>query len=126
MIEVRFTDIDSQGHASHLAIASWVSHKRVQLFDDALLLSGVKGLDHVMVRIEIDFKKEIKYPNLVLIFSEVAKVGGKSVTTKYEVSVKGVIAATARCINVFFNKDGPCRIPENLRSALLDMDHIAR
>jgi acyl-CoA thioester hydrolase len=122
MIEVRFTDIDSQGHANHLAIASWISHARVTLFDDAILRAKIGNQwDHVMVHISMDFKAEITYPNNVIIFPEIAKIGGKSVTTNYEVSVNGEDVAHATCINVFMYGGNPTRLPENLRDVLRDM-----
>jgi acyl-CoA thioesterase FadM len=122
MIEVRFTDIDSQGHANHLAIAAWISHKRVILLDDAILWAKLDSRwDHVMVHISMDFKAVITYPNNVLIYPEIAKIGRKSVTTKYEVCVKGENVASATCINVFMCDDKPTRMPESLRDVLCDM-----
>jgi acyl-CoA thioester hydrolase len=122
MIEVRFTDIDSQGHANHLAIASWISHARVTLFDNAILWAKMGSRwDHVMVHISMNFKAEITYPNNVLIFPEVAKIGGKSVTTNYEVCVKGEDVVRATCINVFMCDGKPARLPESLRDVLRDI-----
>jgi len=127
MIEVRFTDIDSQGHANHLAIASWVSHSRIKLFDDAILWAKMGSRwDHVMVHISIDFMIEVTYPGIIAIFPEVAKIGGKSVTTKYEIHVMkngkiGEAAARATCVNVFMCDGKPTRLPESLRDALRDM-----
>jgi len=122
MIEVRFTDIDSQGHANHLAIASWVSHSRIKLFDNAILWSKISNRwDHIMVHIDMDFMTEVTYPNNVLIFPEIAKIGGKSVTTNYEVCIKGEAVARATCVNVFMCDGKPTRLPENLRDVLRDM-----
>ena len=119
MIEVRFTDIDSQGHANHLAIAAWVSHERVTLFDDAILRAKIGSRwDHVMVHISMDFKAVITYPNNVLIFPEIAKIGRKSVTTNYEVCVRGEDVVRATCINVFMCDGKPARLPESLKDVL--------
>ena len=122
MIEVRFTDIDSQGHANHLAIASWVSHSRIKLFDNAILWAKISNRwDHIMVHIDMDFITEVTYPNNVLIFPEIAKIGGKSVTTNYEVCVKGEEVARATCINVLMYDGKPTRLPESVRDVLRDM-----
>jgi len=123
MVEVRFTDIDSQGHANHLAIAAWVSHERVKLFDDAILYAQLGSRwDHVMVHIDMDFKTEITYPSNVMIFSKVIKIGGKSVTTDYEVFVRGEEAAHATCVNVFTRDGKPTELPDTLRDALRDLE----
>jgi len=122
MIEVRFTDIDSQGHANHLAIASWISHSRIKLFDNAILWAKISNRwDHIMVHIDMDFMMEVTYPNNVLIFPEIAKIGGKSVTTNYKVCIKGEDVARATCVNVFMCDGKPARLPENLRDVLRDM-----
>jgi len=127
MIEVRFTDIDSQGHANHLAIASWVSHSRIKLFDDAILQAKMGNRwDHIMVHIDMDFMIEVTYPSIIGIFPEVAKIGGKSVTTKYEIHVMkdgkiGEAVARATCVNVFMYDGKPARLPESLRDVLRDM-----
>jgi len=127
MIEVRFTDIDSQGHANHLAIASWVSHSRVKLFDDAILQAKMSNRwDHILVHIDMDFMTEVTYPGVIGIFLEVARIGRKSVTTKYEVHVMkdgkaGEAVARAKCVNVFMCDGKPARLPESLRDALRDM-----
>ena len=126
MIEVRFTDIDSQGHANHLAIASWVSHSRIKLFDDAIRLAKMDNRwDHTMVHIDMDFMVEVTYPGIIGILPEVAKIGGKSVTTKYEIHVMkdgkiGEAAARATCVNVFMCDGKPARLPESLRDVLRD------
>ena len=127
MIEVRFTDIDSQGHANHLAIASWVSHSRIKLFDNAILWAKISNRwDHIMVHIDMDFITEVTYPGVIGIFLEVARIGRKSVTTKYEVHVMkdgktGEAVARATCVNVFMCDGKPARLPENLRDVLRDM-----
>ena len=122
MIEVRFTDIDSQGHASHLAIASWISHSRVKLFDDAIRLAKMGNRwDHTMVHIDMDLMTEVTHPGIIGILPEVAKIGGKSVTTNYKVCIKGEDVARATCVNVFMCDGKPARLPENLRDVLRDM-----
>jgi acyl-CoA thioester hydrolase len=123
MVEVRFTDIDSQGHANHLSIAAWISHERVKLFDDAILWAKIGSRwDHVMVHISMDFKTPITYPNNVLIFSRVIKIGEKSVTTDYEVCIKGVEVARANCVNVFTRDSKPTKLPDSLKDALRDLE----
>ena len=40
-IEVRFTDVDSDNHVNHLAIAEWVAHARVKMIDENIKQAGV-------------------------------------------------------------------------------------
>ena len=33
-IEVRFTDVDSDNHVNHLAVAEWIAHARVTMINE--------------------------------------------------------------------------------------------
>ena len=59
-IEVRFTDVDSDNHVNHLAIAEWVAHARVKMIDENIKQAGVNFLsdiNYVLVKISIDEKE---------------------------------------------------------------------
>jgi len=131
-IEIRFTDVDSQGHANHTAIVEWIAHARVKLIDgkvnqydhtlwkDKLKDEGPE-LDHVLVNLEINFHKEVFYPGTIEITGRVLNVGSKSVATEFFVYSKDDLVAEAQCINVFFrtiNKTS-VNIPEKLKEILM-------
>ena len=119
-IEVRFSDVDSQGHANHLSVLEWIAHCRVKLIDERVDRSGIEDIDHVLVSLEADFSAEVLYPGSVEVTGRILQVGGKSVETEFYVHQKDEIAATAGCVNVFFDtktkKTIP--IPDELRAAL--------
>jgi acyl-CoA thioesterase FadM len=79
-----------------------------------------------MVHIDMDFMTEVTHPGIIGILPEVARIGGRSVTTKYEVHVLkdgkiGEAVARATCVNVFMYDGKPTRLPESLRDALRDV-----
>ena len=119
-IEIRFSDVDSQGHVNHLSILEWIAHCRVKLIDERVERSAVEDIDHVLVSLEAEFLEEIFYPGNIEVSGQILEVGGKSVTTSCFVYQGDEILANAKCVNVFHDtttkKTIP--IPDELRAAL--------
>ena len=119
-IEIRFSDVDSQGHVNHLSILEWIAHCRVKLIDERVERSAVEDIDHVLVSLEAEFLEEIFYPGNIEVRGQILEVGGKSVTTSCFVYQGDEILANAKCVNVFHDtttkKTIP--IPDELRAAL--------
>jgi len=116
-IEVRFSDVDSQGHVNHCSMVSWIAHGRVKLLDGLVAQSAEEDLDHVLVRLTCSFHMEVFYPDRVKVDARVLKVGGKSVTTEVGVTRGDDLVAAATCVNVFFQPSDKAsiRIPRSLR-----------
>ena len=131
-IEIRFTDVDSQGHVNHTAIVEWIAHARVKLIDEKVNYydhtfwkdkSKNEGpeLDHVLVNLEINFHKEVFYPGTIEVSGRVLNVGSKSVTTEFFVYSNDDLIAEAQCINVFFKTTDKKSviIPNKLKDILM-------
>jgi len=131
-IEIRFTDVDSQGHVNHTAIVEWIAHARVKLIDEKInqydhtlwkdnLKDAVPELDHVLVNLEVNFHKEVFYPGTIEVTARVLNVGNKSVTTEFFVYSGDEVVAEAQCINVFFrtNDKKSMDIPDKLKDMLM-------
>ena len=116
-IEVRFSDVDSQGHVNHCSMVSWIAHGRVKLLDGLVAQSAEEDLDHVLVSLTCNFHMEVFYPDRVEVDARVLKVGGKSVTTEVGVTRGDDLVAAATCVNVFFQPSDKAsiRIPRSLR-----------
>ena len=119
-IEIRFSDVDSQGHVNHLSILEWIAHCRAKLIDERVERSAVEDIDHFLVSLEAEFLEEIFYPGNIEVSGQILEVGGKSVTTSCFVYQGDEILANAKCVNVFHDtttkKTIP--IPDELRAAL--------
>ena len=131
-IEIRFTDVDSQGHANHTAIIEWIAHARVKLIDEKVNYydhtfwkdkSKNEGpeLDYVLVNLEINFHKEVFYPGTIEVSGRVLNVGSKSLTTEFFVYSNDDLIAEAQCINVFFKTTDKKSviIPDKLKDILM-------
>lgn len=130
-IEIRFTDVDSQGHVNHTAIVEWIAHARVTLIDEKVtqyhhtLWENRKDqdpeLDHVLVNLEVNFHKEVFYPGTIEVTARVLNVGSKSVTTEFFVYSGNEVVAEAQCINVFFRTSDKksVDIPDKLKDMMM-------
>ena len=132
-IEVRFTDVDSDNHVNHLAVAEWIAHARVTMIDEKLKQSGLNllsDINYVLVKLSIDFREQVVYPNFIEVQGKILRIGTKSLTTQYSVYIPGLhldspetnkIVAIAECVNVFVDatdsKKG-VEIPDELRKIL--------
>ena len=143
-IEVRFTDVDSDNHVNHLAVAEWIAHARVTMIDEKIKQSGLSllsDINYVLVKLSIDFRDQVVYPNFIEVQGKILRVGTKSLTTQYSVYIPsnkpkialmdGYIAgdepklvAVAECVNVFVdatNSRKGVEIPDELRK-IFDID----
>ena len=135
-IEVRFTDVDSDNHVNHIAVAEWVAHARVKMIDEQIKQSGLNllsDIDYVLVKLSIDFCDQVVYPNFIEVQGTIIRVGTKSLTTQYSVYIPGwhlgspkthKIVAVAECVNVFVDASDSRKgveIPDELRK-ILDID----
>ena len=132
-IEVRFTDVDSDNHVNHLAVAEWVAHARVKMIDERIKQSGLNllsDIDYVLVKLSIDFRDQVVYPNIIEVQGKILRVGTKSLTTQYSVYIPGKhlgspethkIVAVAECVSVFVDATDSKKsveIPDEIRRIL--------
>jgi len=123
-IEVRFTDVDSDNHVNHLAVAEWIAHARVTMIDEKIKQSGLSllsDINYVLVKLSIDFREQVVYPNFIEVQGKILRVGTKSLTTQYSVYIPGdkpKIVAVAECVSVFVDATDSRKgveIPDELR-----------
>ena len=57
---IRFGDLDPQGHVNQAVFLTYFESGRVAMFRDPDLSIGVPGLTFVMVRMEVDYTKELR------------------------------------------------------------------
>ena len=127
LMEVRFTDVDSDNHVNHLAVAEWVAHARVTMVNEKIKHAGLNllsDIDYVLVNLSIDFRDQVVYPNFIEVQGKILRVGTKSLTTQYSVylpSEQNKIVAVAECVNVFvdpIDSKKSVEIPDELKRIL--------
>jgi acyl-CoA thioester hydrolase len=111
---VRFGDLDPQGHANQAVFLTYFESGRVAMFRNPDLSIGVPGITYVMVRMEVDYMKELRWPGQLEIGTGIAEFGRTSFKAAQVIFHDGVCAArglaTLVCMDLTTRKATP--IPE--------------
>lgn len=100
---VRFGDLDPQGHVNNAVFATWFETGRVAMFRDGDLGIGVANATYVLVRQEIDFLRELRWPGNVVIGTALAELGRSSFTVAQGVFSGDECAAAGRATLVMLD-----------------------
>ena len=108
---VRFGDLDAQGHANQAVFLTYFESGRVGMFRNEDLGIGVPGMTFVMVRMEVDYMKELHWPCEIDIGTGVAEFGRSSFKVSQAIFRDGVCAAMGRatlvCMDLKTRKSAP-------------------
>jgi acyl-CoA thioester hydrolase len=101
-VGVRWRDVDALGHVNHAVFLTYLEEAR-----DAFFSQVLGDLMYVMVRIELDFRAEIRLADRrVTVRLEVERLGTTSLTTRETVlTPSGEVAAEARVVTVRWDAD---------------------
>ena len=108
---VRFGDLDPQGHANQAVFLTYFESGRVTVFRDPSLGVGAPGVTYVMVRMEVDYMKELRWPGQLEIGTGIAEFGRTSFKAAQVIFHDGVCAArglaTLVCMDLATRKATP-------------------
>lgn len=93
---IRFADLDAQGHVNNAVFATYFETGRVAMFRERDLGIGIPGATFVLVRQEIDFLRELRWPGEVDVGTAVARFGRSSFTVEQVIFGDGTCAAIGR------------------------------
>jgi acyl-CoA thioester hydrolase len=80
---IRFGDMDAQGHVNNTVIADYFQTGRVVMFRQPDLSLGVENATVVLAHTEITFLRELRWPGIVEIGTGLAEVGRSSYTVAH-------------------------------------------
>jgi acyl-CoA thioester hydrolase len=116
---IRFGDLDPQGHVNQAVFLTYFETGRVAVFRDKDLGIGVPGLTYVMVRMEVDYIRELRWPGGVNIGTGVSEFGRSSFKVSQAIFRDGVCAALGKATLV-------CMDVKTRRATPLPQEAIAR
>ena len=102
---IRYGDLDPQGHVNNAVFATYFESGRVAVFRQPDLGIGVPGGTFVLVRAEIDFRKELRWPGTIEVGTVVAEFGRSSFVMRQAVFRDDVCAATGRATLVLLDTE---------------------
>ena len=100
---VRFADLDPNVHVNNAVYATYFETGRVTLMKDQGYGLMPPGLAWIMVRLDIHFRAELRWPGTIEMGLGVAKFGRTSVTFDQVVFSAGTCVASAQSVSVLID-----------------------
>ncbi len=115
---VRFADLDPNGHVNNAVYASYFETGRVTLVKDPSNGLIPPGLGWVMVRLDMHFRAELHWPGQIELGLGVVKFGRTSVTFEQGVFSEGKCVASAAAVTVLIDEATrkPTPLTEEIRA----------
>ena len=114
---VRFADLDPNQHVNNAVYATYFETGRVTLMKDHSFGLMPPGLAWIMVRLDIHFRAELRWPGSIEMGLGVAKLGRTSVTFDQVVFSEGTCIASAQSVSVLL--DEATRKPKALTEEII-------
>jgi acyl-CoA thioester hydrolase len=97
-VDVRWRDVDALGHVNHAVFLTYLEEGRDAFFSQTLRSDPI----YVVVRIEVDLRAEVRYPDRrVTVRIEVERLGTTSLTTRETILTPSKeVVAEARVVTV--------------------------
>ncbi|MDI4233101.1 thioesterase family protein [Bradyrhizobium sp. 31Argb] len=130
---VRFADLDPNGHVNNAVYASYFETGRVTLMKDPSKGLVPDGLAWIMVRLDTHFRAELHWPGTIELGLGVVKFGRTSVTFDQVVFSQGRCVASAQAVTVLIDETTrkPVPLTDEVKANLkrwirrgLDMDQL--
>jgi acyl-CoA thioester hydrolase len=102
---VRFADLDPNHHVNNAVYATYFETGRVTLMKDRSSGLMPPGLGWIMVRLDIHFRAELRWPGTIETGLGVSKFGRTSVTFDQVVFSEGKCVASARSVTVLIDEN---------------------
>jgi len=102
---VRFADLDPNQHVNNAVYATYFETGRVTLMKDPGYGLTPPGLAWIMVRLDIHFRAELRWPGTIEMGLGVGKFGRTSVTFDQVVFSEGKCVASARSVSVLIGEN---------------------
>jgi acyl-CoA thioester hydrolase len=114
-IEIRWRDLDGLRHVNNAVYATYLEIGRDDFFEH--VLPEAKPWDYVLVRLAIDFRRELRFEDRRIVVScAVERVGRSSITLREEIRTSsGELAA--ECETVVVARDAESGRPRPLTGA---------
>ncbi|MDD4429263.1 MAG: thioesterase family protein, partial [Paludibacter sp.] len=125
-IQVRFSDVDMQGHVSNTVYQSYYDAGKLQYFDQIIPDLDFVKIGVVGASIKIDYLKPIFMKTRILVKTRVAVLGKKSITMEHclvrEHTDEVLSTCTAVLVCYDIKQQVSITIPEHWRKNILAYD----
>ncbi|MGH9755108.1 MAG: acyl-CoA thioesterase [Blastocatellia bacterium] len=125
-IEVRWGDMDAQGHVNNAVYFTYCESARVELLRKIGYKGKQAGADEgpALVSASCDFKRQVVYPATLDVGVRVERIGRRSFEMSYGIFIHGTeqLAASARSVNAWvdYAAERAVELPDWFRVALAE------
>ncbi len=105
-LEVRYADIDAQGHLNNSRFITFMEHARFKYIEHVGLwhpAEGYENLGQVVASVTCDYKRPVKLGAVVEVAVRIARLGNKSIEMEYRLTVEGEEVALGRSVQVAYD-----------------------
>ena len=99
----RYSDQDPMAHINNVAIGAYLEVGRLHLLEEVLKACAGTKTAMVLARVTVDYKSEMKYPDIIDVGCRIDKIGGKSLTSSYVLFQGDTCCVVSEAVNVFFD-----------------------
>ena len=130
LIEVRYGDLDPQGHVNNAKFLTYMEQGRVFYLKQLKLWEGGSFLDLgvILADVQITFRKVIQFGDPVRVGVRISHIGNKSMTSEYRIEDARDASEFATGSSVLVAYDYRNRrsvpIPEEWRTAILQFEEM--
>ena len=121
---VAWGDQDAFGHVNNVVYYRWMESARIAYFREGLGIPGGinDGVGPILASLKCDFRRQLSYPDNLLISASVTSIGRTSIRLAHLVYSNALqaIAAEGDSTIVMFNYDTqrPTPVPEDMRAKI--------
>ena len=101
---MRFADLDPNQHVNNAVYATYFETGRVTLMKDPGTRLTPEGLSWIMVRLDMHFRAELRWPGTIEMGLGLVKFGRTSVTFDQVVFSEGKCIASAQSVSVLLDE----------------------
>jgi acyl-CoA thioester hydrolase len=130
LIEVRYGDLDPQGHVNNAKILTYMEQARVFYLKHLKLWEGGSFLDIgiILADVQLTFRKAIQFGDPVRVGVRITRIGNKSMTSEYRIEdgrdASEFATGTSVLVAYDYHNNRSVPIPEEWRKAILQLEGL--
>jgi acyl-CoA thioester hydrolase len=130
LIEVRYGDLDPQGHVNNAKILTYLEQARVFYLKHLKLWEGGSFLDIgiILADVQLTFRKAIQFGDPVRVGVRITRIGNKSMTSEYVIEdgrdASEFATGTSVLVAYDYHNNRSVSIPEEWRKAILELEGL--
>lgn len=123
-LPVQWGDQDAFGHVNNTVYFRWFESARIAYFDRIGLSEMINAtkVGPILASIQCDYRRQIKYPESVIIGARITRIGRTSIALEHELVTQSdqMLAAEGKSTIVVFdyNANRPHPVPDSIRRAI--------